>query len=162
MRRKLFLSFRQALKALVGGQVNIQDLETGLFLFGCTREEVFKSPEEVDPSQLEREAYVHDRLVLQYPERLAALRGALLKAEEEGGQRIRWRTSAAVVKDHDDQVEPDLMHVRLVEDVWWGLLNELLVANGYEPVVPQEGYSPNLVARLLETRPELDVVCYTR
>ncbi len=77
---KLFISFTSTMSWLDAGFVNEQDLQVGLFIFGCTRQHA------MEPQNDEFvEATVRER-----PDLHAMLVRALLKAEQEG--RARFRT----------------------------------------------------------------------
>jgi hypothetical protein len=104
IRMKLFLSFTGLLHAIARDAVSDEDLNTGLFYFGCMREHAYApgSGGEFDErvSLKEKGAPAHERLVQ-----------ALAKAEAEG--RCRWF-----------RLEPGVIHAP------YTLLNELFMANG--------------------------------
>ena len=114
---KLFVSFTTLLGAIAGNAVSQEDLDTGLFYFGCVRSHAFTPGAEAEfderVSLKERGAPAHEKLI-----------AALTKAEAEG--RCRWH-------------RPD-NHTRLAP---YTLLNELLEANGIEKLkFVQEDFEP--------------------
>lgn len=86
MSQKLFISFTRTLFGLHAGHITAEDLENGLFYFGCTRDHVFNPGQEGDFNELE---YLNienqeDRDML-----LARLSDAVLRAEEKN--HVAWR-----------------------------------------------------------------------
>lgn len=71
---KLFISFSGLLSALSRNEVSDEDLQTGLFYFGCVRSHAFELDERY---RLKNAVAAHEKLVQ-----------ALTRAEEEG--RCRW------------------------------------------------------------------------
>ena len=89
MRRPLYLSFTNLMAALASGRVSDDDLVSGLFAFGCTRERALHPGKDggyVDVD-VRKYPYVHDRL-----------RRALIRAEEEG--RVAWAERPAYMSYH--------------------------------------------------------------
>ena len=99
---KLFISFTGTLQALSGGIVSVDDLNEGLFVFGCTRNHA------LNPGAAGEHV---ESVVREHPELHRALCDALLLAEAAG--RVRWRT----LEQGNASFE---------------LVDELLVANGYK------------------------------
>lgn len=105
---KLFISFAGTLAALASGRVTVEDLNGGLFVFGCTREHA------LDPGG--NGEYI-EQIVLDDIGRWAQLADAVKRAEQEG--RVRWRR-------------------REQGNASFELVDELLVANGYKKLMTHE------------------------
>lgn len=78
---KLFISFTGTMYALQYGRVNRDDLNTGLFVFGCTRDHAMA------PGS--RGEHVENIIVMR-PDLHGLLVAALLQAEVN--ERVHWRT----------------------------------------------------------------------
>ncbi len=101
--RKLFLSFSGLLYALASGKITQDDLNTGLFYFGCRRQHAFHPEQDAynEITSVSRDnAGVGERAH-------ALLVEGLIKAEAEG--RVNWRG------ENENR---------------YGELSKLLVANG--------------------------------
>ncbi len=126
--QKLFVSFTSLLRLVSQGEVNDQDLDTGLFFFGCWREHALNpgAAGEADERTWHggRYADAHPRIVQ-----------ALLKAESEG--RAQWHNAAQRTEGG------------------WTLLDRLLVDNGYSSLqaeLPSSHYSYPGVLDAVKTR----------
>jgi hypothetical protein len=103
--RKLFTSFSGLILLLSKDEQNIQqeDLDSGLFYFGCVREHLFGSLEEDGPEPSkedllsrkwsERIAQTYSQRFVRRKQALARIRETILKAEEQG--RVLWRPTPA-------------------------------------------------------------------
>jgi hypothetical protein len=105
---KLFISFTGTMYALESGRINFDNLATGLFVFGCTRDHA------ITPGS--NSEYV-ERIVIERADHHKQLVEALLKAETEG--RIRWRSLEAGTASFD-------------------LVDDLLTSNGYQPLKQED------------------------
>jgi hypothetical protein len=129
--RKLFLSFSGLINQLKEEKVSQEDLDQGIFYFGCTKGHVFGPYEET-------EAYSADdpdsgRLIHEQ------IKEAVQKAESEN--RAAYREYGK--RNNIDQ------------------LNTLLTAQGYEALVPPAGveYEKSLVKELIQaSKQEIQVV----
>ena len=102
-KRKLFVSFTALLRHLKDGSVVQNDLNHGLFYFGCTRSYVF---DDIQPKEVEW--FFRDDMEAGAAA-LAQVRGAIVLAEAEG--RCIWREAHEMNS--------------------YEALNDLLVKNGY-------------------------------
>lgn len=107
---KLFVSFSGVMMKLSCGLVSRDDLETGLFAFGCTRDHVFRPGFHGE--------YVEDE-VLDRPDLHQQLLEALRRAERDG--RVSWRRGSRACD--------------LVGECAFRRLNRLLRRNGFKPLL---------------------------
>ena len=103
--RKLFVSFTAALRHIKSGYITTEDLQTGLFYFGCTRSHAFEPGSQGESNELEwffkdkTEAFSVHQVLIMFLER----------AEQDG--RCIWRQASEMNS--------------------YEALNDLLVRNGY-------------------------------
>lgn len=108
--RKLFVSFSGTVMALKLERVTVDDLDNGLFFFGCSRAHA------IDPGAHGESVA---SIVRQNPELHATLAGSVLFAESQG--RVRWHKSD----------EGEILG-------GYELIDELLVANSCKPLVSHD------------------------
>jgi hypothetical protein len=107
---KLFISFTGTMYALKSGRVTGEDLDNGLFVFGCTRGHA------ITPGA----SHEHiEEIVTQCPALHQQLVAALTQAEIDG--RVRWRT-----------LEERVPSFEMVDD--------LLTSNGRKPLMSEDEY----------------------
>jgi hypothetical protein len=111
--KKLFMSFSTLLRLIADGQVTQEELDTGFFMFGCTRGHALEPGAQ---GETDERTWNKGKNANGYPTLLAAL----LKAEEDG--RAGWiRLETKVPRNP------------------FAILNEMLVKHGITPLEHQDG-----------------------
>lgn len=114
--KKLFLSFSTLLREIANGRVNEEDLNQGLFMFGCTRGHAFAPGAK---NETDERTWNNGKNAAAHP----VLVNALAQAEKEG--RVAW------LKDEDGRATRS--HVTV--------FNELMAANHLPQLQRTRGFA---------------------